>query len=446
MKSNSRAKNAPGPAILGFTNKVNGADQVADQMEIIEHFRLQGRSIIRNVLLRNGEVVESSIPMAVGQRVESNDLAAAFDEAWLRSHIRPNLISDSKHRNIRIVDLFCGAGGMSVGIDEACRAIGVNALHVLAADLEQNALATYSENFSPEIAESRPVQDWIDSPLGSKLSKSELRLKKDVGKVDLLVGGPPCQGHSDLNNHTRRQDPKNALYDRMARFAEIVEPTHIIIENVPGVRHDKDGIFFRTLDTLRDLGYSVDASTIYADRIGTPQRRKRAVIVASKAAPISDDFLNSLERKFSRPTRSVRWAISDLLGVNRSNELDALTVVSKVSQQRIDWLFDNDTYDLPNEMRPDCHRLKVHTYKSVYGRLFWEEPSWTITTGFQVMGQGRFLHPLQRRVITSHEAARLQFFPDFFRFKAHNRKWYAKMIGNAVPTKLAYVLALELLR
>jgi DNA (cytosine-5)-methyltransferase 1 len=82
----------------------------------------------------------------------------------------------------------------------------------------------------------------------------------------------------------------------------------------------------------------------------------------------------------------------------------------------------------------------------VFGRLYWDKPAWTITTGFLVMGQGRFLHPLKRRVITPHEAARLQFFPDFFDFGSQKRSGYAKMIGNAVPAKMAYAVAIELLR
>ena len=98
-------------------------------------------------------------------------------------------------------------------------------------------------------------------------------------------------------------------------------------------------------------------------------------------------------------------------------------------------------------MRPDCHRLKEHSYKSVYGRMYWEQPAQTITSGFTSMGQGRFVHPKAKRTITPHEAARLQFIPDFFSFgDTIRRTSLAEIIGNAVPTKLTYVLALELLR
>jgi DNA (cytosine-5)-methyltransferase 1 len=406
-----------------------------------ETYRVEGESVVRAVRMRTGEVVESTVPRI--SSAPDQDPADEFDQSWLRATSRPSA-SDARG-TLRMVDLFCGAGGMAVGFEEAARALAFGLEHALAADVEPEALATYVRNFSPQIAEALPIQQVIDSPLGAALSVTERELRRRLGRIDIVVGGPPCQGHSDLNNHTRRQDPKNALYDRMARFAEVVEPAHVIIENVPGVRHDHDGVYHRTIEALSRLGYNVDAAKVPAERLGVPQRRHRALVVASQS-PIGEGFLRQLVGRYSHPLRSVRWAIEDLLDRQSPHPFDAVTEVSQVSRERIDWLFDNDEYDLPDDLRPDCHRTKSHTYKSVYGRLYWDQPAWTITTGFQVMGQGRFLHPVRRRVITSHEAARLQFFPDFFDFGVTNRKGYAKMIGNAVPSKLAYVLGLELLR
>ena len=177
-----------------------------------------------------------------------------------------------------------------------------------------------------------------------------------------------------------------------------------------------------------------------------PQRRHRVIVVASLDPFVDAAFFDRVIANFSCEERTVKWAISDLLGARSIDQIDAITKLSPVSQRRVDWLFDNDEYDLPDRMRPDCHRLNDHSYKAVYGRLYWDKPAWTITTGFQVMGQGRFVHPRERRVITSHEAARLQFIPDFFRFVTDSRKGYAKMIGNAVPSKLAYAIVCELLR
>jgi DNA (cytosine-5)-methyltransferase 1 len=408
----------------------------------IEHFSVRGDDIVRTVRRRDGTFVESSTPSKGA--IVAEDLAAAFDYSWLRARVRPAL--DKVFGTIRVVDLFSGAGGMSLGVDEAARALGLQVEHALAVEFESRYLETYVRNFGPSRADCAPVEHIVDGRLGGVLTAAEKRLRRSLKTVDIAVGGPPCQGHSDLNNHTRRRDPKNALYDRMARFAEVVAPTHLVIENVPGVTRDRGRVFERVISTLIRLGYSVDFDKLCAEDFGVPQLRHRAVIVGTLSSNVAAGFLRGLAGLYGQRIRSVLWAIDDLRENVSTHPLDEVTKVSSVSQSRIDWMYDNDEYDLPDTMRPRCHKEKKHTYKSVYGRLFANRPAWTITTGFQVMGQGRFLHPSERRVITSHEAARLQFFPDFFDFGVGSRKVYAKMIGNAVPSKLAYVLALELLR
>jgi DNA (cytosine-5)-methyltransferase 1 len=111
------------------------------------------------------------------------------------------------------------------------------------------------------------------------------------------------------------------------------------------------------------------------------------------------------------------------------------------------YIFEKNEYNLPDHLRPDCHRLKSHSYKSVFGRMHWDQPAQTITSGFTSMGQGRFVHPKEQRTLTPHEAARLQFIPDFLRFDdGIGRTTLAEMIGNALPAKLTYVIGLELLR
>jgi DNA (cytosine-5)-methyltransferase 1 len=112
--------------------------------------------------------------------------------------------------------------------------------------------------------------------------------------------------------------------------------------------------------------------------------------------------------------------------------------MSPRNRRRALHLHHNALYDLDDRLRPSCHRYKVHSYKSVYGRMKWDEPAQTITTGFGSMGQGRFLHPAEVRVITPHEAARLQGLPDFFNFTGvRNRTSIQDMIGNAVIPKVA---------
>jgi DNA (cytosine-5)-methyltransferase 1 len=134
------------------------------------------------------------------------------------------------------------------------------------------------------------------------------------------------------------------------------------------------------------------------------------------------------------------------LNIKSDAVFDQAAVHSETNKLRIDYLFDHDLHELPDHVRPDCHRLKKHSYNSVYGRMRWDEVAPTITTGFGSTGQGRFVHPLRRRTLTPHEAARIQFIPDFFDFGNSQRRQLQEMIGNAVPPKLSFMLALELLR
>lgn len=158
--------------------------------------------------------------------------------------------------------------------------------------------------------------------------------------------------------------------------------------------------------------------------------------------------LPALLRPSLTPLRSVRWAIADLEHTDGSSPTDCPSQPKPVTQQRIDYLFDNSLFDLPDAQRPDCHRLKEHTYNAVYGRLRWDTLAPTITRGFDTMGRGRFVHPSQRRTLTPHEAARLQMIPDFFDLSPAfgGRRELVELIGNAVPPKLSYAVALELLR
>jgi DNA (cytosine-5)-methyltransferase 1 len=124
-------------------------------------------------------------------------------------------------------------------------------------------------------------------------------------------------------------------------------------------------------------------------------------------------------------------------------------VLSEENRRRIDFLHDNDLYDLPNEQRPECHQNGT-TYRSVYGRLRWDEPAATVTTGFMTAGRGRYIHPLERRTLLPREAARIQGFPDSYRFASNGnrevtRTAIAKGVGDAVPTPLGFAAGLAAL-
>jgi len=334
---------------------------------------------------------------------------------------------------------------MSVGVKEACRALGLRFRPVLSIDCNEQACDIYRANFPGAEVKTADIRQRLRGRLRERLTSAERSLKQLAGRIDVAVAGPPCQGHSDLNNHTRRRDPKNALYYRIVRFAEIVKPVHLIIENVPAVVHDRGRVVSRAKKALKSLKYQLllDGILNLAD-MGIPQTRNRHVLVLSRKRSIDlkDILANYRQRK-----RPVGWAIRDLLSVKNDSMMDREPGKTDAAKRRIRYLFDHEVYNLPNRLRPPCHRSNNHTYNSVYGRLQWSKPAQTITTGFMCMGQGRFVHPKKRRTLTAREAARLQFIPDFFDFGENvSAVTLAEMIGNAVPPKLSYVLSLELLR
>jgi DNA (cytosine-5)-methyltransferase 1 len=272
-------------------------------------------------------------------------------------------------------------------------------------------------------------------------SPSERAIQRRIGEVDFLLAGPPCQGWSSLNNHTRGDDPKNRLYERVARVAELIAPRFIVIENVSGVRRGRDRSHERTVERIAKLGYSVVEAVVPLLSIGVAQRRRRHVVVASSTGEF--DLAGSLAA-FAGGPRTLRWAIGDLAGAE-TGPFDSAATPSKENARRMRFLQHHKRYNLPNWMRPECHQ-DDHTYISMYGRLKWNAPAQTITSGYGSMGQGRYVHPNGLRTLTPHEAARLQSFPDWFDFGQGPRGVWASAIGNAVPMKLSYVVAVALLR
>lgn len=382
------------------------------------------------------------------------DLAAAADAVLLRASQRPK---EAAGQTIRVADLFSGCGAMSLGIEEACRALGLRFESAGGFDIDQHAMATFARNFGlrgkrAEVCDLGAV--LAKYALRSKLTRAEKQLRRRIGRVDLAIAGPPCQGNSDLNNKTRRDDPRNELYFRVARFAKVFTPRWIIVENVTAVQHDKGEVVRRTREALEALGYEVTQGVVNMCRIGVPQTRKRHILIAVRRKghgkvekPL--DAISTMVSRYAVPERSAEWAIDDLRDLMGPRlAIDTPSKPTKTTRERIDWLFDNKEYDLPDRLRPKCHRDKPHTYKAVYGRIRPKKPAPTITGGFETMGRGRFVNPWERRTLTPHEAARIQSIPDWFDFSSTIavRSRLAEIIGNAVPPKLSYVIALELLR
>lgn len=367
------------------------------------------------------------------------------DAAFLRS-TRPGY--EALRPRLRIVDLFAGCGGLTLGVAEAARRLALGLDVRLAVDSDADAVRVYRANLPHADVRHAKVEELFDGDLSAPLTRTEAELRERTGEVDVLIGGPPCQGHSDLNNHTRRMDPRNDLYARMARAAEVLEPTVVLIENVPTVTHDTERVVATTVERLKASGYSAAEGVIDISRLGAPQLRRRHVVLASRDhGVVVDEILAGVaQRCGEHPVRSVRWAIGDLVTRKPMTLFDSASTLSATNSKRIAWLFEHRRYDLPNSERPECHRSD-HSYMSMYGRLRWDSPAQTVTTGFGSMGQGRYVHPSRRRTITPHEAARIQMLPDFWDFSMVAWKGsLARLIGNAVPPVLATSVLVPTLR
>ncbi len=411
-------------------------------LERVETFTAGNGSIERLVRDRGGHVHRS----IVTDQYEGSDGeidAEVAERYWLRN---TTTFSDeyTSGSPIKCVDLFSGCGGLSLGVREAARALGKPFIPSYALDIDSDAARVYAKNFPGGRVDVADITTVFDGVVGDEPTPTEQRLAAEVGAGTILVGGPPCQGHSDLNNRTRRLDPKNEFYFSMVRAAEVLLPEHVIIENVPGAANDRRRVVQRTAQALEELGYSVDYGVVNVSQLGVPQRRRRLVMVASTTI---NPCVESIETTHQRNTRTIEWAMQDLAGLDAQTTLDEPANSAPATRRRIDHLFENGLHDLPNSERPPCHRDREHTYSSVYGRLRWEDTAQTITTGFYSMCMGRYVHPSERRTITAHEAARLQYFPDWFDFSAVDKRTsLARMIGNAVPSRLAYAVLIELLR
>lgn len=348
---------------------------------------------------------------------------------------------------ITVVDLFCGAGGLTLGVLEACRSLQRRMDVRLAVEANADIAQIYGANFSPNTwAGASTVERWFDRAIGHDISPAEAETRNKVGPVHLLLGGPPCQGHSVLNVHTRGNDPKNALYLSMIRAAEVLRPQTLIIENVPAVVRDSTDVVGQAQAALTSLGYDYDTGVLALDQFGVPQTRRRHVLVASRC--FKPSLVEMTKTAQHGGARSLYWAIGDLSTTDSERLLDSASSLAPHNLERALWLVANGEFDLPHHLRPECHQTKAgKKYRSMYGRLRWDAPAQTITTAFGSPGCGRYLHPDEPRVLTPHEAARLQFFPDWFDFSsATTRGVLTEAIGNAVPSKMSFILAQYLIQ
>ncbi len=332
------------------------------------------------------------------------------------------------------VDAFAGAGGISLGLLEAGWEIA------LAFDNDPIAVETYKQNIGDH-ARQLDAREMTGRGL---LRKTGLRR----GELDLLVGGPPCQGFSLQRRHPH-MDERNLLVGKFMEFILATMPRSFIMENVPAINSKRGKHLIDALVSATEAkGYTVGLATLNAVDFGLAQQRRRAVIVATRtdAAPFD------LPPRSTGPWSTVRDAIGDLPPPPEDGsphpDIPNHYREARLSRRNIERIKHvpegGGRIDLPKSLQLACHQ-SGHRHLDTYGRLAWDQPSGTITARFDSFTRGRFGHPSEHRSITLREGARLQGFRDDFVFLG-SREDGARMIGNAVPPPVATAMGEQLKR
>lgn len=375
------------------------------------------------------------LPLATGEPV-----AGYPDRMPPRSHPLPQDALFDPH-TIRVLDLFAGAGGLSEGL----RTGDPRFQTVCAVEMEPRAAATYAENHPEAHVYAGTIQDWLQN--------------EAVPPVDVVVGGPPCQGFSALGKQDAN-DERNSMWRHYADAVARARPKFFVMENVPQFLTSPE---FELLSEMVQPGspledYDFTATVLNAADYGAPQLRRRAIVIGflrSEGAP----GLPEKTHGEAAPYVTVRDAIAVLppvrplpagrerkqggksfAGPFRADELHVTRNYSDLSLKRFAEIPEGgNRFNLPDELK--CKAWLGHDTGSgdVMGRLHWDKPSVTIRTEFTKPEKGRYLHPKESRAITPYEGALLQGFPADYRFIGSVTE-IVKQIGNAVPIPLGAAL------
>ena len=333
------------------------------------------------------------------------------------------------------IDCFAGAGGLSLGLEQA--GFDVRA----AFDFSPQAVATYNHNLGHHatvaLAQDLSARDLLE--LGGIKS----------GNVSLVAGGPPCQGFS-LQRRGGDEDERNNLVFEYLRLIRELEPELFLMENVENIQGARGrGILSDLLARASEAGYYTSIKVLDAADFGVAQHRRRAFIVGERSDK-PPTFSFPTRTHSSSDWKTVREAIGDLPTPSLNSDIISNHVpdnISDLNRIRISHVPEGGgREDIPEPLRLPCHRVSVAKagHRGVYGRLTWSEPAGTITTKCNSFTRGRFAHPSEDRNITMREAARLQGFPDNFAFLGAKVP-VAHQIGNAVPPPLARAVGVELI-
>ncbi len=347
------------------------------------------------------------------------------------------------NREFRILDLFCGAGGMSYGMHQNSHFKTVVALDV-------------NEKLAVTLAKNMPEVDLVIGDITNDDVKNKVISLSRKHKVNMIIGGPPCQGYSLKGKKLGLEDPRNFLFVEYLKFVEVLQPDVFVIENVKALLSTSKGWFKNEIvSAIEKLGYNVDVGVLNAVNFGVPQARERTIFICCKEKKIE------LPHNVIANPVTVRDAISDLAYLESGEGYfeqeyllqpmsDYQTLVRKNSKKLFNHKASNHALIalqklkmIPPEKGREClpsNMIGKQQFNSTWGRLKWDAPSPTIDTRFDAASNGTNNHPFLHRAITPREAARLQSFDDSYIFYG-TKVAVRTQIGNAVPPLLAKAIA-----
>ena len=328
-----------------------------------------------------------------------------------------------------LADFFSGCGGSTRGFADA----GIEP--VLAIDWDSDAAATYRLNFPETTFLERDI-------LSLSVDEVEEALPPRGESIRLFAGCAPCQPFSGHRHGPTALDKRSFLLLEFLRFVKASNPELIFVENVPGMQRlsTSRGPLAEFVDEVSKT-HDVSVDIISSADYGIPQTRRRLVLVASRLGPIKLPLpTHGLET--GEPHSTIRDWIGSLPPIEAGQEDSEISnhramMLSELNLKRIRATPEGgDRRDWPRRLWPDCHQGGFDGHTDVYGRLRWDSPAPTLTTKCLSYSNGRFGHPSQDRALSAREAARLQTFPNSFRFTGSLTS-QGKQIGNAVPVLLA---------
>ena len=364
-------------------------------------------------------------------------------ELFKRILIRRIRNEDNKPMEFKILDLFCGAGGFSYGMHK-----NPHFRTEVAIDFDEKAAKTFKKNMPDANV---LVGDLTDSGVKEKV----IALSRAAG-VNMVIGGPPCQGYSMKGKKLGLKDPRNFLFREYLNIVKELQPEVFVIENVKGLLQSSNGWFRdEILKAVSELGYSVEHGLLNAEDFGVPQARERTIFICAKNRVIS------LPTPTVKKHTTVRDAISDLSYLESGEgdfrqeyTTEAQSDYQKLMREGSDAIYNHKA---SNHKKVAIEKLKMippeqgkefipkelqgkQQFKTTWGRLKWDDVSPTIDTRFDASSNGTNNHPYLNRAITPREAARIQSFDDTFVFYG-SKVYIRKQIGNAVPPLLAKAIA-----